>query len=147
MLQNDIASQYGGAFVTVVSQPTITGGTTATPGTVIPCPPCNSGTPVSDEMLAGDACLLPGETLIVQVTIAVDPNDGGAFFNFYGALENQGTTTGVGEESGKEVEDLSDDGTDPNGDNGDGGTNDPTPAWFPDIDVAKQIDPANPPII
>ncbi len=93
----------------------------------------------SDNLLNDDGLMEPGESVTVTITITIDPDATGVSM----PIENQATVIGDGP-GGVEVDDLSDDGTDPNSDNpgedGDMGTNDdPTPVALPDISVTKEV--------
>jgi len=138
LLQDNLDAQIGTAFQGVVTAPTITGGTSYLPGTTTGG--AYTGTALGDEMLSGDGCIAPTETIIVEVVVEIDPDDPGAIYNpVTGTLDNQGTTSGDGQQSGETVEDDSDDGSDPDGDNGEGGEDDPTPFSVPSIGLAKDI--------
>ena len=149
-LVDDFASQYGGAFVGIASQATATlGGVSAT----------YDSTSANPEMLDLTATLAIGGSMTVTVVAEVDLDNPGAIYNANGELDNQATTTGqpvdvngeplddpnTGEPFGPDdVSDISDSGTDPEGNNpdepGDEGTpDDPTPLQLPVIGVAKTI--------
>lgn len=103
--------------------------------------------PVDANLLAAGSTLPIGASATIPVTVQVDstqpdfPADGGDGFN------NQVTASGIGATSGNPVNDLSDDGVDPDpdADGNPGGPNegDPTPVTFPAeapaIGVSKRV--------
>ena len=122
-LEDDISTEFGAAFV---SASTVSiSGTASTLGNVFGGF-TGSGTTGSaaadgDDMLDRTAVLQPGETIIVVIKVVVDPTNVPAT-----GLTNQATVEGTTDD-GDMVDDLSDNGTDPTTNNGEGGTDDPTP--------------------
>ncbi len=151
-LIDDIATQFGGAFVSA-------GSLTFAPGGA---PPAGSSITL-DTGWDGDATseaidqsvttnlLQVGHSFTVEITVTVDPDASGTS----GSLNNQATVGGDAvddmgnpllDSSGSPLmtTDLSDNGADPNGDNGEGGTDDATPLLLPDLRVAKQANTVTP---
>jgi fimbrial isopeptide formation D2 family protein/uncharacterized repeat protein (TIGR01451 family) len=147
-LLDDISTEFGNAFVSasgLTVQNFVGSGTT----------PGANGTWQSNttlNMLDGMGQLNVGDSFEVVFTITIDPD---GIDSISQGLENQGDITGDAlDESGNPLDDgmggtlqatdESDNGTDPNGENGedDGdGTfgNDPTPIIIADIGVAKEV--------
>ncbi len=131
-LTDNIALQFGGAFVKIVSPPTIESSTTAaTPGGINATYNGNS----EIELLDSTATLQSGEQIVVQIVVEVSPYSAGAIYHPTGYLANQASVSGLFDCA--LVTDLSDEGTDPtdtetpsginNGTLGDtGSSNDPT---------------------
>ena len=131
-LVDSIAVQFGGAFVKIVSPPTIEASTTAAaPGGINAT--YDGRTEI--ELLDSTATLQPGEQIVVQLVVEVSPYDVGAIYHPIGFLANQASVSGLFDCT--VVTDLSDEGTDPtdtetpsginNGTLGDtGGSDDPT---------------------
>ena len=147
-LIDDIAAEFGPAFVSASG---LTVGNFVGSGTA---PGANAAWE-SDTMLNmvdGTGQLNVGDSFEVEFTITIDPD---GISSVSGFLENQGTITGDAlDEDGNPIDDGSggtlqatddsDNGTDPNGengeDNGDGTFgNDPTPILIADIAVAKEV--------
>ncbi len=147
-LTDDLAAQWGSVFSRVISvsldatdvglgtAPTLNFGATAGSN------PFDGGraSAASANLLNGDGLLNPGESVLVTMIIAIDPDATGTST----MLVNQAQTTATGPTS--TVSDLSDDGSNPNTDNptavGDSGTgshDDPTPIRIGDIAVTKEV--------
>jgi len=102
--------------------------------------------PSGDNFLINPAdgwILGPCDTIHLSIVVEIDPDGPGAIYTMDGELENQAETAADGQVGGP-VDDLSDDGADPNSDNpdspGDHGTSDdPTPFSIPMIRLAKDI--------
>lgn len=129
---DDVAAQFGNAFVstTGVSIENFRGGGTP--------PAVNSNWPTStgSNMLIGGE-LDPGASFDVVFTVTVDPDGVDGVSQ---GLNNQATVAGQyisPDGTSTTVDDLSDDGIDPNGDQITG--NDPTPIVIADLGIAKSI--------
>ncbi len=148
-LLDDLNAQFGSQFVGVVavSIDDTTGIGTGTPPTLnfgasagaSPFDGGDSGAG-SDNLLNNDGLLTPGEYITVTLTITVDPDATGGSVG----IVNQATGFGDDTNSGLEVSDPSDDGTNPNSTNpaspvDTGGHDDPTPVDLPDLAVTKQV--------
>ena len=141
-----IAAQYGDAFVAIITAPSITGGTATSNPTL---DTGFDGVANSDIFIGTDGLLEPGQTILIQFTAEVDPNAAPS------PLLNQVQTSGIGvnpdgtpitDPSGVPfvTTDDSDTGSDPQtqnpGEDGDtGGSDDPTVARIPIINVAKYV--------
>ncbi len=147
-LEENVASQLGAAFVSVVSAPTITASTATVDPTVNGGYDGSSSTNLFDG-ISGE--LHTGENITVEVVVAVD------ITQISSTLSNQATATGTAiDEVGDPIidgvgqpitaTDLTDNGTSPFTNNGSGGTDDTTPLLFPDIGVTKAITSAAPTI-
>ncbi len=148
-LFDNLATQLGSQFVSVVN---VSIDNTTGIGTG-PAPTLNFGATAganpfdgglsgigSDNLLNDDGTMAPGEFLVVTLTITVDPDATGTSMG----IENQATGFGDDPNSGAEVSDPSDDGTNPNTSNAGspndtGGHDDPTPVNLPDVAVAKNV--------
>ncbi len=140
-LEDDFASQMGGAFVGVVTLPSIdasstsaiTGGTNAS----------YTGEGVNIEMLDLTGEMAQGENIVVLVTVEIDPDSDSAILSADNDLENIATGTANPVDGNGNlldpIEDDSDNGMDPDSDNGEGGFDDPTPLQLPSIGIAKTI--------
>ena len=128
-LEDDLVGQFGGAFVAVVSNPAITGGTAVAPGTAN----ANYNGDSDVELLGGNGCLEIGELLVVELTVEIDPDAPGAIYGPDGSIENQATASGT-DPNGTVVDDDSDDGFDPTLD-----TDEPTNTSIGNIDVGKIV--------
>ena len=133
-LVDDLATQFGSAFVGVTVAPAVTNIDATTP------PVANAAYAGTGDLLVGAPTdqLASGQSFQVTVTVELDPDAAGA----PSPLENQATASGE-DPTGAVVNDLSDSGSDPTGDNpgepGDLGTpDDPTPLSLPAIGVAKE---------
>ena len=145
-LVDDIATQFGGAFVSAGSLTLIT-----PPGNIdsnIVLDSANWDGSAATEMInqAANNTLKTGDLFIVQITVVVDPDASGTS----GPLNNQATTGGnavddmgnpITDSTGAPITttDDSDNGTDPNSDNGSGTSDDPTPLAIPDLSTAKSV--------
>ncbi|MEL6986280.1 MAG: hypothetical protein AAGK97_00470, partial [Bacteroidota bacterium] len=135
-LEDNIATQMGGAYVGVVAGSVmVSGGTAYELGDV---DATFTGAGANTAILDGTGAMAPGENIEVMFVLEIDPDNPGAIYGPDGVLENQATATGT-DPNGGIVTDLSDDGADPTGDNGDGDNMDPTPVILPDIGAAKAI--------
>jgi len=137
-LIDDFATNFGTAYVGVVTPAVITNSTATTD------PNLNAGFngTGNNDMFDGMSGLLePNQMITVQIVIELDPNAPGSNFPDV----NQATTSGDGvgpNGSIVTVSDDSDDGVNPespnNGEPGDtGGTNDPSPFNIPLINLSK----------
>ncbi len=141
-LTDDLASQFGGAFVAIRGI-SLTNINAAAPPTV------NSGFDgtAGSDMLLGSAMddLRSGQSFDVMLTIEVDPNNPTGVFSGAGALLNSATAGGTGE-LGTAASDVSDDpanatNVDPDGDNN---PDDPTTLRIADLNVTKTAGSATP---
>lgn len=119
-------SQYGTAFINLVSDPEIIESTATTNPTINAL---YNGTTTNQNMLNGDGLLNVGESFTIRLTIELHP----AAANAPSVLQHQATTIADGIENNQTVNvlDLSDSGNDPLTTNPDqpgdtGGENDPT---------------------
>ena len=137
-LFDDLAMQFGPAFVSV-DQTSLALDTTGVASGSLPTLNTTFDGSTDTNLLNNDGVLATGDFLTVTFTVTVDPDASGAS----GPLLNQ--ATGAGDDpSGMETTDVSDNGTDPNGengeDNGDGTFgNDPTPIEIADIATTKAV--------
>ena len=144
-LTDNISSQWGSAFVGVTTAPSIVtaGGDVATTD---PTPNSNYNGVLDVALLNNDGELSPAEFIVVEVVVEVDASASTAL-----GLENQATVSAV-DPNGNITTDLSDDNTssvdapdadgdNPNGsgDEGLGGTNDPSPLYIPEISTTKTV--------
>jgi hypothetical protein len=148
-LIDDIATEFGSAFVSASG---LSVGNFVGTGTA---PGANLGwqSDTMLNMLDGTGQLNVGDTFEVEFTVTIDPDGIDSVSQF---LENQGTITGDGlDENGNPLDDgsggtlqatdESDNGTNPNDENGEDGNNDgvygndPTPVLIADIAVAKEV--------
>ncbi|QDT13085.1 DUF4347 domain-containing protein [Planctomycetes bacterium K23_9] len=149
-LVENLAAQYGGAFVGIVSQ----SGTQATivSSTANDVPEINAAydggatdAQLFDNSAPNANLLRTGESVTVRIVIEVDPNAPGAILVDDG-LENQASVAGTGVGTGQTTEDLSDDPADTANDDGDPSTtadddnnpDDPNVIRIPDITLLKQ---------
>ncbi len=143
-LTDDLANQFGGAFV-AVRNIALSNIDASVP------PSVNSGFDgtASSDMLLGSAAdeLQSGQSFSVTLTIEIDPNNPTGVFTALGALRNSAAAGGTGE-LGSLASDVSDDPTiatnvDPDGDNN---PDDPTLLRVADLNATKIVgiaDPAN----
>ena len=149
-LVDDLANQFGGAFVNAGSL-TLVAGPFAV-GSAVVLDSVNWDGDANTEMInqVVPSSLVVGDSYIVQFTVEVDPDATGTS----GPMDNQVTTGGdavdsagnpINDSTGTPITttDDSDSGTDPSSDNpgapGDMGTSDdPTPLALPDLAVGKQ---------
>ena len=111
-LAEDLTAQYGGAFVQIVGTPVITASTaTDTPELNVAYDGGATDAQLFDNSAPNTNLLLTDESVTVQIVVEIDPDAAGAIWT-NGTLENQATTTGVGENTGLPVDDLSDDPND-----------------------------------
>jgi len=148
-LEDDLLSQMGGAFVGVTTAPAIDGASTAAVTGGIDAGFTGSG--VSKEMLDLTGIVESGETVVVTVTVEIDPDSPSAILNSDGVIGNTATVSGdpidengdpLVDSNGDPVGPISDDsdnGADPDGNNGEGGFDDPTPLELPSMGVAKAV--------
>ncbi len=141
-LYDDIAAQFGDAFVAISGSPMITGNTLADAANL---PTINSGwdSDTSVSLFNDDGSLAPGETITIRFVVTVDSVAANRE-----PLENQATIVADDPDTGSESgpRDLSDSGVDTKGTNpgeaGDNGTSDDkTPVTLPDatIGLAKRV--------
>jgi uncharacterized repeat protein (TIGR01451 family)/fimbrial isopeptide formation D2 family protein len=136
-LTDDLAAEFGPSFAGIISVPaiTITGQTLSTGSSVPTVNGSWDGGATDANLFDGATGLLaPGDSFTLVFTIQIDSNlgDPGPDPDF----TNQVTASGY-DPSGNLVTDLSDDGLNPNSDNGIGGTDDPTPLLIPQIRALK----------
>jgi len=144
-LNDMLAAQWGDAFVGVTTAPAIS--TPGADGTTTD-PTVNAGYDgdFDSELLSANGELAPDEFMVVTLVVEIDASESPAT-----GLENQASTTGI-DATGTIVDDLSDDNTasgdasDPDGDNpngagddGIGGTNNPSPLTIPEISNTKEV--------
>ena len=150
---DDLATQFGAQFIGVTIDSVTTSGA-ATVAANAAFGAANNTTP--SLITHTGAPLAVGDTVQVVFTVTIDPDAGGTSSS---GLTNQATSSGealdpngnpITDASGAPVtaDDVSDNGTDPNGENGEDnmdGTvgNDPTPIVIADISVAKQQVPGS----
>jgi len=150
-LTEDFASQFGGAFLNLVSAPSITSSSaTDSPGIN-----ANYNGASDANVFDGSSSLLQvGQQVVVTLTVEVDPDSPGAIYdavtgNGGNDLENQASTSGI-TPGGDLIEDASDDPTDPTNVDGDpsdpanttdddGDPDDPTSLLLPDLSVIKEL--------
>ena len=147
-LAEDLASQFGGAFVSVVGSPVVTASTATTPPTASTT--YDGG---ADANLFGTAAsqLEPGQTVTVQITVEIDPDSPTAIYDGITGdgntdLENRAEVTAT-DPAGNPISDTSDDPTDATNDDGvrsdasddDGEPDDPTALIIPSISVEKEL--------
>ena len=142
-LLEDLATQYGGAFVAVVPQGTAMA--TIQSSTATDDPEINSaydgGTldaGIIDSGAPNTNLLEAGQTVVVRIIVEVDPDNPGAVF-VNNAFENQATVAGDGVNSGITVDDDSDDPTNVSDDNNDADNDpdDPNLLVIPDMNLIK----------
>ena len=94
-----------------------------------------------DNSGANTNLLEVGQSVTIQVTFEVDPDNATAITDATGNFVNQAETSGVGTQSGELVDDSSDDpndSTDADND-GDNDADDPNLIRFPSISLQKQV--------
>ena len=149
-LTEDIASQFGGAFISVVSAPAITA-STATTDPVLNA--AYDGGASDAEIFDGTSgYLASNETVTVQITFEIDPDNPAAIYDGITGdgntdLENQATTSGTDPDdpTNTPITDDSDDPTDLTNDDGtrddtsddDGDPDDPVSLFVPDLTLEK----------
>ena len=141
-MPEDLASQLGAAYVGVVSTPTIVAGSTATTD---PTPNGSFNGDTNNDLFDGmSGELEPGQSFQVTIIVEVDNSEA------ISPLENQATVTGTAiDEDGNPItdgngdpvttSDPTDNGVDPTTNNGEGGTDDPTPLEIPEIALTKAL--------
>ncbi len=141
-LTENLDGAYGPGFAGILTPPAVTSSVLTGAGVV---PTVNGGYDGdgNDQVLNGDGFLEPGNSVTLTYTVLVDPLLLADPANTVNQVEAGGLTGGPG---GTLTTDLSDDGSDPatdnpgaRGDDGAGGTDDPTPLILPSIDLTKQI--------
>ncbi len=133
-LVDDMVVQMGGAYIGVVNPPTLAYTSASTVGTEN-----IAYSPSGDNALLGGGWVLGScDSIIVEVTVEIDPDNATAIYGVSGLIENQAHVTGT-DEAGNTVTDASDDGNNPSGDNGSGGENDPTQLSLAAIGIGKQV--------
>lgn len=131
-LLDDFDTQFEGAFQRVVSMSIVNDGSTNAPTLNNAGVGQYDGTMGSDMLLgAVTDDLRPAESFTVRIVVELDPDNATAVFNLAGELENQATTTGVGENGGMPTDD-SDDSSDAIDDD------DPTTLLLPQVQLEKQ---------
>ena len=147
-ISDDLVTQFGGSFIGIVSSPVITASTaTDNPGlnTLF-----DGGATNAQIFDSSPSMLDVGQSVSVQFTVEVDPDNPTAVYDFVtgdgnGDLENQGTVTGTDPETGELVSDLTDDPTNPtdddgvreDGDDDDGDPDDPTGSFIASMFLQK----------
>lgn len=134
-LVDDLATQFGGAFVRVVSVDVTNVDATSAPA----ANPLYDGTGGSDMLLGGPADDLQiGQSFTVVLVIELDPDNAAAVYDANGTLANVATGRGAGENGGTATSD-SDNPSDPtdNDDDGDGSPDDATTFVIGDMTVTK----------
>ncbi len=140
-LVEDLAAQYGGAFVGLVGSPAIVSSTaTDQPELNAAYDGGFTDAELFDNSGANTNSLAGGEFVTIRITLEIDPDAVTAILTS-GNLVNQATVTGTGDDTGVVVTDQSDDPSnpadvDPNGDNN---PDDPNLLRFPDISLTKEI--------
>ncbi|NNE15879.1 MAG: hypothetical protein HKN51_12925, partial [Saprospiraceae bacterium] len=147
-LIDDLNTQLTGAFVNVVTLPSITSSTATTDPTLNGSFDGSSST----DIFNGTSGLLePGQVITIQFIIEIDPNASST-----NPINNQATASADAidpstggplmypDGSTVTVMDDSDSGTDPNGNNpnapgGTSGSNDPSPLYIPRVDITKNF--------
>lgn len=143
-LVDDLAAQFGAAFVSVTT-PTIdssgmTGG--GTPPTVNSNWRNNTASDMLDPAATGEV-LMPGESFTLTFTATLNPDASGTSSTLDNSATAGGSDTTTNPGTPRTVADVSDSGTAPTttnpGEPGDtGGESDATPLYIPDIAIAKQ---------
>ncbi|NNF36555.1 MAG: hypothetical protein HKN68_20805, partial [Saprospiraceae bacterium] len=133
-LEDDLASQLGGAFIQVLAAPTADVGA----GNI------SYNGDADDQLLDMTASLNPGDIINVQVIVEIDPDNPGAIYATGYILENSATASGdfiLGDGTSGTVDDQSEDGTTSDGmdANNDGNNDTPTPLEIPSIGLAKEV--------
>ena len=137
----DFSSEFGSAFVSAGNLTLLVA--PSNPLSSITLDTMNWDGDSSDEMIVQAASLLKfGDSFAVQFTVVVDPDSTGTS----SVLNNQVVVSGTEPSlsgNGNVVTDLSDSGSDPDGNNvgapGDsGGSDDPTPLYIPLLGLAKE---------
>ena len=141
-LNEDLIGAFGPGFQGIVSAPVITS-TTLSAGATAPTVNGSYDGSGDTAVLNADGLLLPTDSVTITYTVNVDPALLSDPANTVNQVEAGGVTGGPG---GAPTTDLSDDGSDPDsdnpdarGDDGAGGTDDPTPLVLPSVDLTKQI--------
>ncbi|QEG22775.1 DUF4347 domain-containing protein [Mariniblastus fucicola] len=141
-LTEDLTAAFGPGFQGIVTAPVITSSSISAGGS---SPTINGAFDGSGDtaVLNADGVLLPTDSVTITYTVNVDPALLPDPANTVNQVEAGGVTGGPG---GTPTTDLSDDGSDPTSDNPDargddgmGGTDDPTPLVLPAVDLTKQI--------
>ena len=147
---DDLATQFGAAFVSAGSLTIVT--PPADPDSIIAVDAGWDGNASAEMVDQAAATLLSvGDSFTVQFIVEVDPDATGTSSQ----LDNQATATGdavdengnpLTDSSGNPlvVTDDSDNGADPNSENGEGTSDDPTPLLLPDVGLAKSAGDAIP---
>jgi len=142
-LFDDLATQFGAAFVAVTNPVIDSSGMTGggTPPVVNPNWPSNTALDILDPTFVGEV-LMPGERFTVTFTATLDPDATGSSTTLDNQANGAGTDNTTEPGNPRTVNDDSDSGIDPTSTNPDGpgdtGTEDnPTPLYIPDIAIAK----------
>jgi uncharacterized repeat protein (TIGR01451 family) len=141
-LTENLLGAFGPGFMGVMTPPAITA-SVLTGASVAPTTNGAFDGNADDQILNADGLLESGDSVTVQYTVYVDPALLPDPANTVNQVEGGGVT---GSPGGTPTTDLSDDGSDPDsdnpgerGDDGMGGTDDPTPLVLPSIDLTKEI--------
>lgn len=145
-LIEDLATQYGGAFVAIVPQAglpatIVSSSATDEPEVNAAYDGGNSDAELFDNAGANTNLLEMGESVTVRIIVEVDPDSTTAVYDSNDQLVNQASTSGDGVGSGITADDDSDnpnDATDANNDS-DNDPDDPNPLLIPDITLEKQL--------
>jgi len=139
-LTEDLATQFGGAFVGISGTPTISAG----PGSVVPGVNPNFDGGITDANIFDGTSgeIEAGEFILVNFVAEVNPNSPTAILNANDELVNQ-AIGGGDDTNGNSLSDFSDDPTNANDNdlNGDGNADDPTVVAFFAIDLIKSAGP------
>ena len=143
-LLEDLATQYGAAFVGIVPQ-------SGSPASIVTStanddPELNSGfngdtdTEIFDNSGTNVSEIAQGQSVTIAIIIEVDPNAVGAITTG-GDLVNQAEVTATGDDTGVVISDLSDDPADAteNDPNADNNPDDPNLIRFPNISLEKSV--------
>ena len=129
-----VAGHFGSGFVGVITDPAF-GLSTLSPGASLPTLAAWDGAANDDIFDGVSGVLLPGDSLEVTFAVRVDTVAGDSNLSD-GNFENQVAVTAISPD-GIPATDLSDDGTNPNTNNGDGSGDTPTGLTVPQIRLSK----------
>ena len=131
----DMGTHYGAGYIGLQNAATIVASNLSVGAALPNLDPAWDGTATNPNLLDGaSGLLLPGDNLTMVFTVRLDTNVGDTTPPM--DFTNQVVATGDGA-NGVPATDDSDNGTNPNTDNGIGGTNDPTPALIPQLRTRK----------
>ncbi|HLO54261.1 MAG TPA: SdrD B-like domain-containing protein, partial [Saprospiraceae bacterium] len=137
-LEDDIAAQYGCAYVGNASVPLVSLSNNSNLSVISTVNNLFAGGGSEINMLLGDGILYPGDTIHLTTSLEINPS----CINPALPLENQAITFAI-DETESSVDDLSDDVTDMNNDGTIDypgmGLDDPTPLEIPSINVVKSL--------